>query len=268
MIVFVYGTLLKGLKRWPILAHSSYMGLAMIRAELFDLGYFPGIKEGDNTVVGELYEISHEVLGQLDLIEGYDKDKPKDSFYLREEVPAQKFSDGSFVKACCYIYNHSDVGAKICHGDYRRYLLEQETQEQWVLAYGSNMSVRRLTDRVGEVNEYKKAFLENFTLVFSKAAPEKQFAYPNIAYAGNGDTCPAVAYKLSKEQIDILDGYEGVPTHYLRIGIPFRDDIGRIDIGQVYMAHPDELIEGMSPTAEHLAHIQRGYEEHGFADFR
>ena len=52
IIIFVYGTLLKGLERESVLTNSGYMGPAMIQAELFDLGYYPGTKEGKGRKTG------------------------------------------------------------------------------------------------------------------------------------------------------------------------------------------------------------------------
>jgi len=43
---FVYGTLLKGLKRDRVLSQSVFLGCGMIKGELYDLGCFPGLKEG------------------------------------------------------------------------------------------------------------------------------------------------------------------------------------------------------------------------------
>ena len=71
MIVFVYGTLLKGLERSHVLSSSSYLGPALVQAQLFDLGSYPGIGEGNNDVIGELYEVTPETLAELDSIEGY-----------------------------------------------------------------------------------------------------------------------------------------------------------------------------------------------------
>jgi hypothetical protein len=62
----------------------------------------------------------------------------------------------------------------------------------------------------------------------------------------------------------ILDQYEGVPDHCLRISLPFRAIDGKISIVQAYIAHPDQLVEEQEPASEYLEHIQKGYEEHGF----
>lgn len=264
MIIFVYGTLLKGLERESVLTNSRYMGPVMIQAELFDLGYYPGTKEGKGTVVGELYEVNKEIIDALDRIKGYNESNIADSLFVRKEVEACKFADGELVNAFCYFYNHSIKENIIFYGDYRRYILEKENEYQWILAYGSNISSNRLFRRVGEIKEYKSGFIDGFELVFNKKAYRKQTVYANIAYAGHGERCPAVAYKLSPEQVSILDQCEGVPEHYLRITTLFCDNSGDKSITQAYIAHPDRLVWGQSPERVYLDYIQRGYQEHGF----
>ena len=71
MLLFVYGTLLKGMEREFVLSDSQYLGPAVFQAQLFDLGDYPGIKVGRGLVIGELYEINRVTLDLLDKLEGY-----------------------------------------------------------------------------------------------------------------------------------------------------------------------------------------------------
>lgn len=264
MKVFVYGTLLKGLERQPVLGDSKYLGPALVQAELFDLGCYPGVREGNGTVVGELYEVKMKTIERLDRIEGYDARKVTDSLFVRKQVEARKFADGERVNAFCYFYNRSAQTGIIAHGDYRRHMLEKQSSDQWLLAYGSNLSRKRLSQRVGEAKDYKSGYIDGFRLVFNKKAFGKQTVFANIAYVGGGERCPAVAYRLSAEQIGDLDRIEGVPDHYLRISVLFCDRSGGKSICQVYIAHPDRLMWDQEPETDYIAHIRRGYEEHGF----
>jgi len=264
MKVFVYGTLLRGMERAQFLTNSRYIGPAMIQAEVFDLVYFPGIKEGNGTVIGELYEIDQGTLDVLDEIEGYYEGNVEESLFVRKRVNAYKFSDGERVRVCCYFYNSLTLDDAIYHGDYRRYILERENEDQWIVAYGSNISRNRLVERIGEVKEYKKGFIDDFRLVFNKKAYKKQAVYANIAYAGPDERCPAVSYRLSPEQVSKLDLYEGVPNHYMRISILFCDNAGGKSVSQTYIAHPDRLVWGQSPEPDYFDHILRGYRELGF----
>jgi len=264
MLVFVYGTLLRGMERGSILATAGYRGPAMLRARLFDLGDYPGIREGEGRVIGELYEVSKVVLDILDEIEGYLADKGRESLFLRREVRVCRLVDGKSVNAFCYFYNLPPKGDPIPHGDYRRYLLERKGGDQWVLAYGSNLCIERLRGRVGEIKEYKRGFIDGFRLVFNKKAKEGSNLYANIAYAGQGEGCPAVAYRLSPEQVGQLDRWEGVPGEYLRITILFCPEAEDEAIMQVYIAHPTKLSREGSPDPQYLALIRQGYQKHGF----
>ncbi|HHS83578.1 MAG TPA: gamma-glutamylcyclotransferase [Gammaproteobacteria bacterium] len=264
MMIFVYGTLLKGMSREPVLERCRYHGPAMIEGELYDLGAYPGVLPGDGNVIGELYEVDDATLHTLDRIEGYEPAHPEASLYLRETVTARRFSDGESVEARSYIYNHPiDPARRIRHGDYRRHLLERESESQWIVAYGSNMSSKRVEKRVGPVSGCITGHLDGYRLVFNKCACTGTATYANIRWCGEPHACPAVAWKLTPAQIADLDCCEGTPHHYLRIGLPFHDSDGKRHIVQAYIAHPDQLT-GMEPEPWYVELIHNGYREHGF----
>lgn len=83
--VFVYGSLLSGMHnhRWlypDTNASTKYLGEASIKGDMFDLGSFPCILDGDGVVQGEVYEVDEYILHSLDRLEGHP------SFYKRKEV--------------------------------------------------------------------------------------------------------------------------------------------------------------------------------------
>src|SRR5262245_58510105 len=74
--VFVYGTLKRGEVRekcWP--RQPLSLEPATVRGCLYDLGPYPALVEGDDTVAGELWEFSQldipPTLAALDEVEGY-----------------------------------------------------------------------------------------------------------------------------------------------------------------------------------------------------
>ena len=262
MLLFVYGTLLKGMEREFILTDSRYTGPAMFQAQLFDLGDYPGMKVGRGLVVGELYEIDEVILDSLDRLEGYKTYREKDSLYLRREVEIQRM-DGGSVQAFCYFYNHGIKNHNlIISGDYRRFRLEQETEDQWVLAYGSEMSTDFLIKRIGEVKASKRGYIDGFRLTFQVIG--KQVAHANIFYTGAAEKCPAVVYQLTLDQTVALDKWKGIPCNYLRLSIPFRAQSDDTSIVQTYIARPDKLVSGLGVECDCIEHIQCGYKEHGF----
>ncbi|HAS50585.1 MAG TPA: gamma-glutamylcyclotransferase [Gammaproteobacteria bacterium] len=264
--VFVYGTLLKRMSRSSVLDNSLYYGLAIIEADLYNLGSYPGIKQGDGCVVGEIYEVSQQTGKELDEIEGYDFHYHQDSLFIREEVEACSLSYGAKIDCYVYCYNGDFYNAKIIqHGDYRRFLMEKDSSsKQWIISYGSNMSSGRIAERVGEVTHSQTGYLDDFELVFNKKAFQHDSARANIR-CNEGIRCPAVAWELSKEQINQLDRYEGTPSHYMRIALPFITRNGLLP-AQGYIAHPSRLMEGLTIEPTYWEHIREGYEEHGFQE--
>lgn len=109
-IVYVYGTLIN--PALPV-EHS-------IQGSIYDLGWFPGLKLGDDpdvVVKAQRHEISDEKLREWDRYEGHNREKPEESFFRR--IP---YLDG-FV----YIYNHDvDTDRVILPGDWLDYFQQKE----------------------------------------------------------------------------------------------------------------------------------------------
>ncbi|WP_117235809.1 gamma-glutamylcyclotransferase family protein [Vibrio maerlii] len=96
-IVFVYGTLRQGESNHHYLRESEYLGRFETTSDyaLYDLGEYPGLIKGHQTVVGEVYRITAEVLNQLDILE----DIPNE--YRREKI------DTPYGSAWIYLYQQS-----------------------------------------------------------------------------------------------------------------------------------------------------------------
>lgn len=84
--VFVYGTLKNGRTNHGAVSGSKPLGRATIKGSFrfVSLGWFPGIVENEQClereIGGEVYEIDHDTLATLDMIEGHP------SFYERRKV--------------------------------------------------------------------------------------------------------------------------------------------------------------------------------------
>jgi gamma-glutamylcyclotransferase (GGCT)/AIG2-like uncharacterized protein YtfP len=95
--VFVYGTLKSSRTNNAALEGSTFVGRATITGKyaFTDLGWFPGVIEGDfpeREIGGEVWEVDMDTLNTLDCIEGHP------SFYCRKKVVT---SLG--VRAFCYM---------------------------------------------------------------------------------------------------------------------------------------------------------------------
>lgn len=81
-LLFVYGTLKRGLANHQQLSAARYAGeAAMPGVDLHDLGPFPMAVSGRGTVLGELYGVDAATLARLDRFEGVPR------LYRRERLP-------------------------------------------------------------------------------------------------------------------------------------------------------------------------------------
>lgn len=97
-LVFVYGTLRRGESNHHFLSEAQFLGLHETSAEytLYDLGDYPAVGRGHQSIFGEVYLINQEILQALDELE----DVPVE--YRREllETP--------FGQAWFYIYQDEE----------------------------------------------------------------------------------------------------------------------------------------------------------------
>ncbi len=108
--VFVYGTLKRGQCRehcWP--RHPLRVQPAWTLGELFDLGPYPALLDGQDRVLGELWSFAMDdisaVLTALDRVEGTNQPGSNNE-YDRVDVVVN-LEDGSEVVACTYQFADS-----------------------------------------------------------------------------------------------------------------------------------------------------------------
>lgn len=272
MKIFVYGTLLRGMLRSPVLNDSEFLGSGFIQGSFYDLGEYPGVCEGNDPIYGEIYQVDKNTLETLDQIEGYNPAAEKQSLYVRKNVFITPFDGGTPIEAITYFYNGDITGCNpITCGDYRRYIMEKAPGDQWYLAYGTDLNQKHMINRVGTFklavpgNAY--AYLHGYQLVFNKCAADGGVAANIVFIPGHG--CRVVAYRLTKDQLNKLDIYEGEGTHYIRLGLPFSfldKETSRTALGHVYIAHPSMVTEYKVPSSDYFNIIRDGHHEHGFGE--
>jgi hypothetical protein len=123
-------------------------------------------------------------------------------------------------------------------------------------AFGSNMSRRRLEERVGVVNLVGRASLPGYEHRFDKFGFDGT-AKGNIA-AQRGETVHGVLYRLTTRQLSVLTGYEG--------GYRGLDVEVSLLGGGVFVAHTFVALKpgcDVEPSEEYLVHYARGMAEHG-----
>lgn len=121
--LFVYGTLMGGLGE-DLLKNlgAQLMGKGTIRANLYDLGDYPGAKpDHRHQVKGELYRLPSPVkaLAFLDDYEDSVSLRRQSSLFVRERAEVA-LEDGRTEIAWVYLYNRPvDESRLIQSGDYR-----------------------------------------------------------------------------------------------------------------------------------------------------
>ena len=127
-LVFVYGSLLRGLGNHRVIADGELLGEGVTDANyhMVSLGGFPGvIEDGKTAIVGELYRVSDATLRGLDQLEG------NGSFYTRVQRTIT-LTDGRTRTAWIYLlpaergYLDNDP---VETGSWREY--HQRTRRTW-----------------------------------------------------------------------------------------------------------------------------------------
>ncbi len=123
-VLFVYGTLRRGLRLHHHLQGAVYLGEARIAGSLYDIGTYPGllVNPSPGWVSGELFKVDEEMIQSLDAVEEYNPEEPERSEYLRRVVTVWT-PTGVPMKAVTYIFNRDVQGfVFIDSGDYKLYL--------------------------------------------------------------------------------------------------------------------------------------------------
>lgn len=123
-LLFIYGTLMPGLRLEAEMHGAQFMGAAQVPGRLVDVGRYPGLLQGPGLVSGEIYEVDDAHLARLDAVEEMVPGNRAASQYWREAVTVLSGPlQGQPVQT--YVYNRPvDACTPIPHGDYRRYIRE------------------------------------------------------------------------------------------------------------------------------------------------
>lgn len=125
-------------------------------------------------------------------------------------------------------------------------------------AYGSNMSLARLQERVGEVALRGTAQLAGYVHSFDHRGRDGT-AKGNIT-AASSESMLGVLYGLSDEQVQLLAPYEG-GYEMISLELQLVATSSRID-GYSYVSRLSTF--GLSPLPAYLEHYYNGMLEHGF----
>lgn len=137
-------------------------------------------------------------------------------------------------------------------------------RDRYYLAYGSNISVRRMEQRCPGAVYVGTAELEGYRLLFKHS---KSGSYLTVEKKRKRSV-PLLVWKISEYDEKRLDRYEGCPTYYYkttkRVEVhSFLDDsvIGTVD-GLIYILHEDRPL-GV-PSFRYYDVCMDGYDHFGF----
>jgi len=113
-ILFVYGTLMKGMRNHVYLEKAKFLeaGETAPEYELAYNGSIPAARAGNESIKGELYEVDDETLASLDVLEEV-------SSRLYEKKEAKIGDKQATIYLGGTIFN-TDVWERIPDGDYRK----------------------------------------------------------------------------------------------------------------------------------------------------
>jgi len=246
-LVFVYGTLKKGLALHDVLLTSRYLGQDSVEGAIYTLGWFPGYKRGTGVVHGEVYAVSTRTLADLDRIEG------EGSMYIRETI---RTYSGRQV----WIYRYAGVVSE-------RSKIESGTfgeQPHRVFNYGSNLSTERFLDRCPSAVLIDTGRLAEHRLEWHKRGGDGT-GKADAFYTGHeDDEVYGAVYEISARDKRALDGFEGLGFAYTEKAAEIATDDGTLK-ATVYVAL--DIRDGLRPSEQYHGYVLDGAIEHNFPTY-
>lgn len=137
--IFVYGTLRKGMYNHDLYLKDKniFKGIGFIKGKLMtlkDKNYPALLLEGDDLILGEIYEVDRNIVDLLDELESYFGENNLDNEY--NKIVCDIFSDDGKIidRIPVYVYNTNNpvnmmlLNEVISNGDFVRY-----SQNIWVI---------------------------------------------------------------------------------------------------------------------------------------
>jgi gamma-glutamylcyclotransferase (GGCT)/AIG2-like uncharacterized protein YtfP len=109
--------------------------------------------------------------------------------------------------------------------------------ELWYFAYGANMNLKVIKERIGIWKKSCRATLENYKLRFRNCFGFKNEGHADIEECEE-EIVEGVAYLIGEDQIRILDKYEGYPDCYDRKTVTINTEQGELEV-QTYVMNDE-----------------------------
>lgn len=130
----------------------------------------------------------------------------------------------------------------------------------WYFAYGSNLNVEQMKERVGEWKLSKRALVRNYRLVFNHHSKKWQGYTANLLPTGRfEDVVYGVVYHLTLEQLGKLQAHEGVAPTEALVEL---EDGNEISHAKVFIWKDTE--PGREPSSAYRKAMEAGLTDHGY----
>ncbi|WP_179134039.1 gamma-glutamylcyclotransferase [Halobacillus massiliensis] len=227
MFLFVYGSLCKNQRNHHFLKEAQLVSeQAWINGSLYSgKSYYPLlVKNEDELVYGELYNVDETKLKEIDKLEGYHPSDPS-SLFTREKVKvsSEYFTNEAFTY---FASPHVEKVKKIDHGDWK---VEQQLKRDklYYFAFGSCMDQERFIQ--GKVEHHFQnvagsAVLKGYQLAFGHHL--KDGARADVR-ENRKEEVEGVLYHIEIDAVDYLYMREGVNKQHYRptiVDVEYNDE--------------------------------------------
>lgn len=130
-------------------------------------------------------------------------------------------------------------------------------------AYGSNLDRDQMERRCPNAEVERVAYLPDYRIAFHGHSPNWG-GPPATIIQDAGVMVPGLIYRISWEELKLLDKFEGHPDRYERHEMEVVDRLGNLEITQVYIKEVDGRFQ--RPPADYLGVIREAYDAYGFDD--
>lgn len=260
--LFVYGTLMStNRSNRAYLDDAEYLGKFTLNGyELYDLGSYPGIVEGNDKVKGELYAVSIDKLDDIDRYEG------EGFLYTRKMV--QILGEGNEkLNAYTYVYNKPVTGSmKINYENQPWYQgiakAINNSNLLWYACYGSNINKERFMKYIEGCSDKtpprdERPFIFDYPIYFSNNSPS--WDYKGVAFLDinkKGKSFGKI-YLITKEQFEEIKLQEGSNRNWYGKTV----DLGLIDGIPVKTITKEERTSDVIPSPRYLDVKKKGIKD-------
>lgn len=130
-------------------------------------------------------------------------------------------------------------------------------------AYGSNLDLEQMRTRCPQSEALRPALLKGYRLRFQGYSARWDGGVATVTEDQSGEV-PGLLYSMSQEDVQLLDGFEGFPKVYVRIGVEVQDETGVCQQVMTYQRFSET--SSKAPSLLYFFQIWRGYKALGLPE--